>query len=88
MILKRIYITTNIYFVYYLRGKRTSPSGHYIVKRNETGEKLWSVREDHTHDRLENQHNQSIISLMKAQIWIHIGMVPIAHIQRVLQAIN
>ncbi|MBK8849528.1 MAG: T9SS type A sorting domain-containing protein [Saprospiraceae bacterium] len=75
---KRLYINGQYIFAYYLRGKRTSPSGHYIVKRNlETGEKLWSIREDHTMTGWRTNITRALF-LDESSNLIHIGLVPIS----------
>ncbi len=75
---ERIYINNEYIFAYYLRGKRTSPSGHYIVKRNlDTGEKVWSVREDHTMTGWRTNITR-VLFLDEDSNLIHIGLVPIS----------
>ena len=75
---ERIYINNEYIFAYYLRGKRTSPSGHYIVKRNlDTGEKVWSVREDHTMTGWRTNITRALF-LDEDSNLIHIGLVPIS----------
>ncbi len=75
---KRVYIDNSYIFAYYLRGKRTSPSGHYIVKRNlETGEKLWSVREDHTMTGWRTNITRALFLDENSNL-IHIGLVPVS----------
>mgnify|MGYP000959066620 FL=1 len=75
---KRIYINNEYIYAYYLRGKRTSPSGHYIVKRNlETGEKKWAVREDHTMTGWRTNITRALFLDENSNL-IHIGLVPIS----------
>ena len=75
---QRLYVNSDYIFAYYLRGKRTSPSGHYIVKRNlETGEKKWAVREDHTMTGSRTNITRALFLDENSNL-IHIGLVPIS----------
>jgi hypothetical protein len=74
---KKLFIGNEYITTYYLRGKRTTPSGHYLVKRNsDTGVKIWSVREDHTMTGLRTNITRALFLNENNNI-IHIGLVPI-----------
>ncbi|MBK8110669.1 MAG: hypothetical protein IPK46_10240 [Saprospiraceae bacterium] len=74
---KKLFIGNDYVSTYYLRGKRTRPSGHYLVKRNlDSGEQVWSVREDHTMTGLRTNITRALFLNENNNI-IHIGLVPI-----------
>ena len=74
---KRLFINNEYVAAYFLRGRRTSPTGHYLVKRNiATGEKLWSVREDITMTDLRSNITRALFLNDDGNI-IHIGLVPL-----------
>lgn len=74
---KKLFIGNDYVSTYYLRGKRTRPSGHYLVKRNlDSGEEIWSVREDHTMTGLRTNITRALFLDENKNI-IHIGLVPI-----------
>ena len=74
---KKLFIGNEYITAYYLRGKRTTPSGHYLVKRNlDTGEQVWSVREDHTMTGLRTNITRALFLDENTNI-IHVGLVPL-----------
>ncbi|MBL0083549.1 MAG: T9SS type A sorting domain-containing protein [Saprospiraceae bacterium] len=74
---KKLFIGNEYITTYYLRGKRTTPSGHYLVKRNlDTGVKIWSVREDHTMTGLRTNITRALFLDENTNI-IHVGLVPL-----------
>ena len=74
---RKIFIGNEFISTYYLRGKTTRPSGHYLVKRNlDTGEQIWSVREDHTMTNGRTNITRALFVDENFNI-IHIGLVPL-----------
>ena len=74
---RKIFIGNEFISTYYLRGKTTRPSGHYLVKRNlDTGEQIWSVREDHTMTNGRSNITRALFLDENSNI-IHIGLAPL-----------